>query len=103
MSQTAILPAPVLSPPTVPLLKFEREKAAFRRMLPTLLTKYRDKFVAIHEGEVVASGDAILDVADAAYAKVGYQPIYVDLVTDVPQPIVRVPSPRLLSNQRRTS
>jgi hypothetical protein len=57
MTETDILPAPILNiPPKMPT-KFERERAAFRRLLPTLLKDYRNKYVAIHEEKVVGGGD----------------------------------------------
>ncbi len=61
--------------------KFEREAAAFQRLLPGLLEKYRNKYVAIHEEKVVGSGDELIKVAFDAYDRFGYQPIYVDLVS----------------------
>jgi len=97
MIETAILPAPILPGSTPAVSKFERERTAFRRLLPTLMKDYRDKYVAIHEEKVVGSGDNLLDVADAAYSKFGYQPIYVNLVTDELKPIVRMPSSRIIS------
>lgn len=97
MSDTEIMAAPVIDfAPKTPT-KFEREKAAFRRLLPQLLEDFRNKYVAIHNERVVGSGDNIIDVANNAYKEFGYQPIYVDLVTDEPQRPVRIPSPRILS------
>ena len=88
MIETEIFPAPILSIPNVRISKFERERDAFHRLVPTLLKDYCNHYVAIHEEQVVGSGDNLLDVADAAYAKFGYQPIYVDLVTDQPPLLV---------------
>lgn len=96
MTDTDILPAPVLNLPLKTPTKFERECAAFRRLLPILLADYRNKYVAIHEEKVVGSGENLLDVAHEAYRKFGYQPIYVDLVTDVPRRLERIPSTRNL-------
>lgn len=98
MSDTEILAPPEIKPTHQSAGKFEREMAAFRRLLPGLLEHYRNQYVAIHGEEVIGSGDDILKVAHAAYEKFGYQPIYVDLVTDEPQPLVRIASPRVLSN-----
>ncbi len=98
MGDTEIIPAPVINLPALkPPTKFEREHAAFKRLLPQLLKDYRNQYVAIHEEQIVGTGDNILDVAHAAYDRFGYQPIYVDLVTDEPQRLVRIPSPRVLS------
>ena len=94
MSQLAALPAPVL--PTPPDDKWRREQRAFQAMLSGLLSTHRGQYVAVHNGEVVDSGADKLAVAERAYAKFGYVPIYVSLVTDQPLPPVRIPSPRLL-------
>jgi hypothetical protein len=74
--------------------KFCRERDAFRAMLPLLLGEYDGKFVAIHEGKVVDSGDDQIAVARRCYAKFGYIPIYVGKVSSLPIPPVRIPSPR---------
>jgi len=95
MSELEVLPAPVLSPPAAD--KWRREQQAFRRQLPELLKTHRDQYVAIHEGKVVEAGTDKLEVAGRAYARLGYVPIYVGLVTDQPAPVLRVPSPRVLS------
>ena len=97
MKDTEIMPAPILNLPVKTPTKFEREMAAFHRLLPTLLKDYRNQYVAIHEEQVVGSGDNLIKVASDAYDRFGYQPIYVDLVTDEPQRPVRIPSCRILS------
>lgn len=98
MDDTEIMAAPViiLPPPKTPT-KFEREMAAFRMLLPSLLKDYRNKYVAIHEERVVGSGDELIKVAFDAYDRFGYQPIYVDLVTDEPARPIRIPSVRVIS------
>ena len=97
MNDMQILPAPVVVLPTKTPTKFEREMAAFHRLLPSLLKDYRNQYVAIHEEKMVGSGESIIEVAKRAYKEFGYQPIYVDLVTDEPQRPIRIPSPRILS------
>jgi hypothetical protein len=92
MSQLSSFPAPVLATP--PESKWRSEQRAFQRLLPQLLQTHRGLFVAIHEGQVVESGTDKLEVAGRAYARFGYQPIYVSLVTNEPPPLVRIPSPR---------
>jgi hypothetical protein len=42
---------------------FQKEDAAFRKMLPELLKSHKGKFVAVYEGKVVAFGDDDFDVA----------------------------------------
>ena len=97
MNSVETLPAPVL--PTPPEDKFRSEQRAFQRLLPELLKTYRDQYVAIHEERVVDSGSDQIEVAERAYARFGYVPILVTLVTDEPRPIIRIPSPRLLRNR----
>jgi hypothetical protein len=97
MESTELLPAPVL--PLPPEDKFRREQQAFSKLLPELLRTHRGQYVAIHEGQVVDSGEDQIDVAERAYARFGYIPILVTLVTDEPHPVIRIPSPRLLRNR----
>ena len=93
MNSLDVLPAPTLPQPAED--KWRKEQQAFLRLLPDLLSTHRDQFVAIHEGRVVESGPDKLEVAGKAYARFGYIPIYVSLVTDQRQPLSRIPSPRL--------
>jgi hypothetical protein len=94
MSSTEVLPAPVL--PAPPEDKWRREQRAFYRLLPELLRTHRDQFVAIHEEQVVESGEDKLEVAERAYARFGYIPIFVTQVTERPLKPIRIPSPRLI-------
>lgn len=55
MSKLDMLPPPVL--PVPPEDKWRREQRAFRQLLPELLKTHRGKYVAVHEGQVVGSGD----------------------------------------------
>ena len=98
MSQIDTIPAPRL--PSLPEGKWHFEKRAFHRLLPGLLSSLKGKFVAIHEGQVVESGTDKLEVAGRAYARFGYVPIFVSLVTDAPTPLVRIPSPLLGPTQK---
>ncbi len=100
MPATETLPAPGL--PEIGEDKWRREQRAFHRLLPHLLESYRGKYVAIHEGKVVESGSDKLDVAGRAYARFGYVPIFVSLVTDQLRAPVRIPSPRLLLLEKPT-
>ncbi len=97
MNQTDPLPAPVL--PIPPEDKWRREQRAFRRLLPGLLASHRGRYVAIHEGQVVESGDDKLAVARRAYARFGYVPIFVSLVTEEPGAPIRIASPRSVSGE----
>jgi hypothetical protein len=91
MIDIAIMPPPDVKPLLSPPTKLAREMAAFRRLLPQLIERYRNKYVAIHGEQVVGSGDDLVKVAMAAYEQFGYQAIYVDLVTDESIRPVRIP------------
>jgi hypothetical protein len=55
MTGVELLPLQEINLPQVPPTKFERERAAFRRLLPGLLKDYRNKYVAIHEERVAGT------------------------------------------------
>ena len=78
------------------MLPGKRSSCAFLRLLPTLLATHRGRYVAVHHGCVIAEGPEQVEVAKQAYARAGYVPIYVGLVTEEPSRPVRLPSPRLL-------
>ncbi len=89
MSAPVTLPAPIVELAPPPRTKWEREFAAFREQLPHLLTAYRGKYVAIHDGQVMGSGDDKLALALRVLAQVGNVAIHVGLVTDEPAPVAR--------------
>ena len=95
MDESEILPAPVINVPQRNDDKWERERRAFHRLLPNLMTTSRGKYVAIHEESVVDMGDSADETAQRAYAKFGYVPIYIGLVSDQGPQVVRFPSPRV--------
>ena len=64
-------------PPTSPPTKLELEKEAFVLMWGDLLKTHYGKYVAIHDGKVVAEGEESVKVAKAAYDLVGYVELYV--------------------------
>jgi hypothetical protein len=94
MASTETLPAPDLLERQED--KWRREQRAFHHLLPELLRTHSDRFVAIHEGRLVESGDDKLDVARRAYERFGYIPIFISRVVAGPATLVRVPSPRRL-------
>jgi hypothetical protein len=100
MAQSATLPAPGL--PRPPEDKWRREQRAFQRLLADLLKTHRGQYVAIHDEQMVANGADKLDVAGRAYARFGYVPIFVGLVTDQPPAPIRMPTPRLLPTEKRS-
>ena len=75
---------------------WENEQRAFLRLLPTLLASHQGQYVAVHHGRVIAEGPDQIEVAKQAYARAGYVPIYVGLVTNEPPRPVRISLPRLL-------
>ena len=96
MSDVTTLPAPVLSLDGATQTAWEAERSAFLRLLPTLLASQEGRYVAVHQGRVIAAGPDQVDVARQAYAHAGYVPVYVGLVTAGPSRPVRLPSPRLI-------
>lgn len=89
MSDPITLPAPAVNLPPAPRTKWEREYQAFQRLLPQLLATHPGQYVAIHNEQVVDSGDDKLAVALRVLAKVGNVPIHVGHVTEGPEPIAR--------------
>ena len=81
-------------PPVPQDPKLRREHAAYLQLLPDLLRTHHGQFVAVHEGRVIESGSNKIAVARQAYARCGYVPIYVHLVTDQPVLPERIPSLR---------
>lgn len=72
--------------------KWQRERAASYKMLPDLLATHRNRYVAIHEGQVAATGDELIPLAKEAYSRYGYIPIYVGFVAEPPPRLIRMPS-----------
>ena len=88
MSEPVTLPAPDISvtAPHDPIQeKFQRERRAFLRLLPELLKTHRGQYVAIHEEQVVDSGDDQFTIARRVYKRFGYVPIYVGPVSEYPE------------------
>jgi len=96
MPPTDLLPAPDLSFTANAENKWDRERAAFRRLLPSLLPQSAGCYVAIHEGQVVGSGNNQIAVALRCYERFGYVPIFVGLVSADAPPVLRVPTPRVV-------
>jgi hypothetical protein len=88
VSEPTTLPAPFVELPP-PRTKWEREFQAFQQLLPQLLPTHRGRYVAVHEGQVVDSGDDKLALALRVLAQVGNEAIHVGLVTEGPEPISR--------------
>jgi hypothetical protein len=101
MSDPITLPGLILDIPGPPADKWEREYRAFRRLLPSLLSAHRGKYVAVREEQVVASGDDKVALALSVYAQYGYVTIYVGLVSESPIARVRIPHYRLSPESSR--
>jgi hypothetical protein len=84
-----------LEPPQSRHPKLDREYEAFLDLLPDLLKTHKDRYVAIHDGAVIADGVDILSAAKAAYPIAGDQPILIRQVTLRPREPVRILSPRV--------
>jgi hypothetical protein len=76
-----------LPPPSV--TKFERERHAFERLLPKLLSTHRGQYVAIHDEQVADCGISRLEVALRVLKRVGNVDIYVGLVSEHAEPVSR--------------
>lgn len=77
---------------------FRREAEAFERMKPELLLQYRNRVVAIHDGQVVeigAENESVADVAMRVYERLGYIPVYVHRVEETPR-VYKISSPRIV-------
>lgn len=78
--------------------QFEREAAAFERLLPELLPKYRGRVVAIYDGQVVETGrpgESVAEVAGRVYDRIGYVPVYVQQVEETPR-VYKITGPRMV-------
>jgi hypothetical protein len=89
MSEIQICDPPVLGP-VAPPTKWEREYRVFQRLLPSLLQTHRGQYVAIHDEQVVDSGEDEIALTRRVFAKVGNVPIHIELVTDRAQ-VARIP------------
>lgn len=71
---------------------FLREVEAFERMRPELMEQYRDRFVAIHKGKVIAVGDTSLGVLEDVRERFGRITVYIELVSPDSPRKARIPS-----------
>ena len=75
---------------------FEQEIAAFEQLKPGLFEKYAGQYVAIYQGEVVASGDEKLALLDQVRERFGDVVCYIEKVTPDSPRTIRMPSFRLV-------
>lgn len=83
MEQRVTQQALEIALPTSATSKLERERRAFLRMLPDLLTFHRGQYVAVHDEQVADSGP------NRVLCRVGNVDFYVGLVSEQPEPISR--------------
>lgn len=74
---------------------FEQEVAAFERMRSDLLGQYAGQFVAIYQGQVVASGSEKLALLDEVREQYGNVVCYIEKVASDSPRTVRMPSVRV--------
>ena len=75
---------------------FEQEIDAFERLMPMLLEKYPDSYVAIYQGKVVGSGDEKMALLRQVREEFGQVTCYIEKVTPEYPQTVRIPSMRVI-------
>ncbi len=88
-----VFEAPTLSFPKVEADKWLREERAFFLALPELLQTLRGKWVAIHNEQVVETGDTLREVLLSVREKFPGVEVYMQLV-DENLPVTKMLSPR---------
>jgi PHD/YefM family antitoxin component YafN of YafNO toxin-antitoxin module len=73
----------------------EREREAYERLEPELLSLYKGQYVAIREGQAIDSDPNEMTLVQRVYEKFGYGPMYVREV-GAPLPVRRIGSPRIV-------
>lgn len=71
---------------------FEREIAAYEALKPSLLAEYEGQFVAVYQGEVVASGDDKFALSRKVRERHGPVICYIEKVTAETPRTARIPS-----------
>ncbi len=74
---------------------FEQEIAAFEQLRPALLKQYPGQYVAIYQGEVVASSNEKLALLDRVREQFGNVVCYIEKVAADSPRTVRMPSFRV--------
>jgi hypothetical protein len=78
-----------------------QEQAAFQAMLPDLLTRYKDQYVAVYQGQVIdhdADQVALIERLDQSHPEMI---VLVKKVATEPERVLRMRSPRLINNGAR--
>ena len=74
---------------------FERERAAFQRLLPELLESHRGEWVAIVDEQLVEFGSSFSSVIVRVRQRFGQRPVYVREILEQPR-IYKISSPRVV-------
>ena len=74
---------------------FEKEVATFERLKPTLIERYSGQFVAIYQGEVIATGDEKLALLEQVRERFGNVVSYIEKASPDSPRTVRMPSVRI--------
>lgn len=74
----------------------DREVAAYEQLKPALLEQYAGQYVAIYQGQVVASGTDKLALVDQVRQRLGNVICYVEKVSEGSPRTVRMPSFRVV-------
>jgi hypothetical protein len=93
--ETAVSEALYINPERQAMLQ---EQAAFQAMLPDLLTRYEDQYVAVYQGQVIdhdADQVALIERLDQSHPDTI---VLVKQVTTEPERVLRMRSPRLINN-----
>lgn len=75
--------------------EFERNRAAFYRLLPGLLKEHRGEWVAIVDEQAVEFGPTSAIVLTRVYDRLGHVRLYVQEISEQPR-VYRMPSPRVI-------
>lgn len=75
--------------------KLDIENAAYARLLPALLKAHEGEYIALHNGEVIASGPTLPELHLRVYHLLGNVPVLFKRVSAEPEPDLRIRSPRL--------
>ena len=81
--------------PAAPSTAFERERAAFHRILPELLNSHRGEWVAIVEEQAVEFGPDFSSVIRRVRERFGQRPVYVQEILEKPR-VYKIESPLVI-------
>lgn len=74
--------------------KMQEEEAAYEALHPTLLTQYRNQYVAIHQGVVVDHAPDEIELVERVHARYPDQVVLIRKVGLLPLELLQIRSPR---------